>query len=123
MSIKQPLKCKIPIFKMRFFRARIHGRFSTCRIERKCLARNVFMDSLNHIEANSCVFSTRIGYGFGISRDSLIDAREIGRYSTLVSDVKIVMGQYPTKRIASIYPAFYSARGLNGIHICKSNNH
>ena len=72
------------------------------------------MEGMNHIGTNSRVFSTHMGYGSGISQDSVIDTAYIGRYSTLAPDVKIVAGQHPTEKIASIHPAFYSARGQMG---------
>lgn len=97
-----------------FFRAKVYGCPDNCRIEHGCLVRNVMMEGMNHIGKNSRVFSTKIGFGSGISCDSIIDSAEIGRYSTLAPDVKIVSGQHPIEKIASIHPAFYSARGQMG---------
>ena len=116
MNMKQLLKKIKKTLSLRcdFLRARIHSCPDTCRIERQCLVRNVFMEGMNHIGANSCVFSTRIGYGSGISRNSLIGTTEIGRYSSLPPRVKIVTGQHPSQKIASIHPAFYSTRGQMG---------
>lgn len=55
-----------------------------------------------------------MGYGSGISRDSIMDSVSVGRFTTLGPDVKVVIGQHPTHTIASTHPAFYSARGQMG---------
>lgn len=97
-----------------YFRSMFHGFPSNCRVERKCLIRNVKMEGYCHIGANSKVFSTRMGFGSGISRDSIMDSVSMGRYTTLGPDVKIIVGQHPTSKIASTHPAFYSNRGQMG---------
>ncbi len=100
--------------KLDFFRAKLQGFPSSCRIEKKCLVRNVKMDEYCHIGENSKVYSTCIGYGSGISRDSIMDSVLIGKYTTLGPDIKVITGQHPTSKIASTHPAFYSVRGQMG---------
>ena len=67
-----------------------------------------------HIGENSRVYSTYIGYGSGISRDSIMDSVLIGKYTTLGPDIKVITGQHPTSKIVSTHPAFYSVRGQMG---------
>ena len=100
--------------KLDFFRAKLQGFPSSCRIEKKCLVRNVKMDEYCHIGENYKVYSTCIGYGSGISRDSIMDSVLIGKYTTLGPDIKVITGQHPTSKIASTHPAFYSVRGQLG---------
>ena len=100
--------------KLDFFRAKLQGFPSSCRIEKKCIVRNVKMDEYCHIGENSRVYSTCIGYGSGISRDSIMDSVLIGKYTTLGPDIKVITGQHPTSKIVSTHPAFYSARGQMG---------
>lgn len=100
--------------KIQRFRAEMYGFPSNCRIEKKCLIRNVKMEEYCHIGENCRVFATRMGFGSGISRDSIMDSVLMGRYTTLGPDVKVVTGQHPTSKIASTHPAFYSARGQMG---------
>ena len=97
-----------------FFRAKLHGFPNNCRVEKNCMVRNVEMEEYCHIGENCRVFATRIGFGSGISRDSIMDSVLMGRYTTLGPDVKVVTGQHPTSKIASTHPAFYSARGQMG---------
>lgn len=104
-----------------FFRTKLHGFPGNCRVERKCLIRNVEMEGYCHIGENSRVFSTRMGFGSGISRDSIMDSVLMGRYTTLGPDVKIIVGQHPTSQIASTHPAFYSARGQMGFTYVDKN--
>ena len=100
--------------KVDYFRAKLLGFPNNCRVEKKCMVRNVKTEEFCHIGANCRVFSTRMGFGSGISRDSIIDSVLMGRYTTLGPDVKVVTGQHPTSKIASTHPAFYSARGQMG---------
>lgn len=97
-----------------FYRARVYGFAGNCRIESKCVVRNVTMEDYCHIGRNSTVYSTSIGFGSGISCNSIIDSACIGRYTTIGPDVRVVTGQHPTSVIASTHPAFYSARGQMG---------
>lgn len=96
------------------FRAKIHGFPNNCRVEKNCMVRNVEMEEYCHIGENSRVFATRMGFGSGISKDSIMDSVLMGRYTTLGPDVKVVTGQHPTSKIASTHPAFYSSRGQMG---------
>lgn len=96
------------------FRAKLHGFPNNCRVEKNCMVRNVEMEEFCHIGENSRVFATKIGFGSGISRDSIMDSVLMGRYTTLGPDVKVVTGQHPTSKIASTHPAFYSSRGQMG---------
>ena len=100
--------------KLDFFRAKLQGFPSSCRIEKKCIVRNVEMGEYCHIGENSRVYSTYIGYGSGISRDSIMDSVLIGKYTTLGPDIKVITGQHPTSKIVSTHPAFYSVRGQMG---------
>lgn len=102
------------LHKTQHYRAELYGFPSNCRIEKNCMVRNVEMEEYCHIGENSRVFATRMGFGSGISRDSIMDSVLMGRYTTLGPDVKVVTGQHPTSKIASTHPAFYSARGQMG---------
>lgn len=97
-----------------FLRAKFLGFPKNCRVEKNCMIRNVKTEEFCHIGANCRVFATRIGFGSGISRDSIMDSVLMGRYTTLGPDVKVVTGQHPTSKIASTHPAFYSSRGQMG---------
>ena len=102
------------IMKIDFLRARLIGFPRGCRIEKRCMIRKVQLEEYCHVGANSRVFGTSMGYGSGVSRDSIMDSVKIGRFTTLGPDVKVVTGQHPTKMIASTHPAFYSNRGQMG---------
>lgn len=51
-----------------------------------------------------------MGFGSGISRDSIMDSVLTGRYTTLKYDIKVITGQYTMSKIASTHLAFYSVR-------------
>ena len=107
------VKNKVQI-KTDHMRARLQGFPGNCRVEKKCMIRNVRAEEFCHIGPNCKVFSTKMGYGSGISRDSIIDSVWIGKYTTLGPDGKVITGQHPTSKIASTHPAFYSKRGQMG---------
>lgn len=97
-----------------FMRAKLLGYPKGCRVEKGCVIRHVKVEPYCHIGSSCRVFDTTMGFGSGISRDSILDSVSIGRYSTLGPDVKVVLGQHPTRTIASTHPAFYSSRGQMG---------
>lgn len=68
----------------------------------------------NHIGANSIVYDTKMGYGSGISKNSFFQQCKIGRYVCMGPDVKMAIGQHPTKKFVSIHPAFYAKRAQMG---------
>lgn len=104
-----------------FFRAFLRGYSNSCRIEKGCVVRNTLMEGQNHVGKHSVVFNSRLGYGTGISRDSIIDHCIIERYSALGPDIKVISGQHPTSVIASIHPSFYSNRAQMGFTYVKQN--
>lgn len=103
------------------WRARRYGYGKTVRISRGCKIRNTTMEGYNHVDERSIVFNSSLGFGSGISRDSIIDHCNIGRYSSLGPDVKVITGQHPTSTIASTHPAFYSSRAQMGFTYVKEN--
>jgi len=52
-------------------------------------------------------FKGYLGYGSYIGDNSKIHGK-VGRYTCIGSDVKVINGFHPTKKIVSIYPAFYA---------------
>lgn len=61
----------------------------------------------NSIGSNSSFFG-EMGYGSYIADNSTVYAK-IGRFTCIACNVNVVNGFHPTKQIASVYPAFYSA--------------
>lgn len=99
---------------MSSLRAIMLGQPSTCLIESKCRTYAIIMEGYNHIGTKSIVANTSLGTGSGISRDSIVEATKIGRYSSLAPELKIISGQHPTTEFVSTHPAFYSNRAQMG---------
>lgn len=112
------MKQKIIRLKKRLFNilCEIRGqRFGEgCRIEKKCKISQSSFEGYNHVGENVIVYNSYLGFGSSISRDSIIDSVAIGKYSTFAPELKIISGQHPTEKIASIHPAFYSERAQLG---------
>lgn len=97
-----------------YCRAKKMGYDNNSRIEENCNISDLKLEGNNHIGPRCHVYHTSMGFGSGISRDSIIDSYKIGRFSTFGPDVKTVTGEHPTDCVVSTYPAFYSARAQMG---------
>lgn len=95
-------------------RASLHGFPNGCVIERGSVLRVARMEAYARVCQNSRVCQSCLGFGSSIGPDSFIYFTSIGRYTMLGPDVKVILGQHPTRTIASTHPAFYSSRGQMG---------
>lgn len=59
-------------------------------------------------------FNGMIGYGSYIGADGLISGR-IGKYCSIASDVKVVLGRHPAEKFVSTAPCFFSLNRQNGM--------
>ena len=73
----------------------------------------------NKILKNSFV-AGKIGFGTYICENCFINAK-IGRYCSVARDVKIVLGNHPSKDFVSTHPAFYSTKKQAGFTYAKSD--
>lgn len=65
----------------------------------------------NSFATNSCITSSRIGFGSYIAEGSNISKTKIGRYCSIGPNVKCIFGKHPSNTFVSTHPAFFSARG------------
>lgn len=105
----------------RNIRGGLHGVPKDSYIEKRTLIRKVIFHGHNHIGKNSTVFSTELGFGSGISRDSFFQQCKVGKYVCMGPDVKMIIGEHPTKKFVSIHPAFYSKRAQMGFTYVDTN--
>lgn len=67
-----------------------------------------YFEGCNKVFKNTCVSSSRIGYGTYIGEDSQLALSSIGRYCSIANHVSVIRGTHPTRIIVSTSPLFYS---------------
>ena len=60
------------------------------------------------VHLNNC----KIGYASYIARNTVFSYVQIGRYSCIGPNIKVVQGQHPTKKFVSVHPMFYSTQSV-----------
>lgn len=64
----------------------------------------------NYIGANTVLTNCYLGYGTYVEGDTRLTCTKIGKYSCISSEVRIIMGNHPSKNFVSLHPAFFSTR-------------
>ena len=81
------------------------------------LSANIGMTSefggCNVIGANSC-FNGEMGYGSYIGADSFVVGK-LGKFCSVASEVKVILGRHPTEKFVSTAPCFFSVNKQNGM--------
>lgn len=71
----------------------------------------------NRIGANTNIRRANIGYGTYIGKNCLLNATEVGKFCSLGNNIRVVVGDHPTKNYVSTHPFCYSSsfdkEGLN----------
>lgn len=95
--------------------------------------KNIFIDNFaivnkktnfegyNKVIGKTVVLDSNIGLGTYIQARSDIQKCKIGRWCSIAPDVKIIIGNHPSKDYVSTHPQFYSKRFNNNLKI-ESNN-
>lgn len=65
-------------------------------------------------------FSGSMGLGSYMGEDCAVYGK-IGRYCSIASGVRTVLGQHPTRTFVSTHPAFFSVRKQNGMSFVTEN--
>lgn len=61
----------------------------------------------NRVLDNTYVLNTYLGYMSYLGRNCWIDKTKIGRYCSIGNNVKIVLGNHPTRNFVSTHPIFF----------------
>lgn len=62
----------------------------------------------NYLGANVILDKCKMGYASYIASNTCLCNVDIGRYSCIASNVKIIMGQHPTSKFVAVHPAFFA---------------
>ncbi|MDR0899691.1 MAG: antibiotic acetyltransferase [Lactobacillaceae bacterium] len=82
--------------------------------KRTNVSKNAKFEGHNDIDSGTTFSNSSIGIGSFIGRDSYIVNTKIGRFSSIGSNVKIIVGNHPLTQFVSTHPAFYSTRAQAG---------
>lgn len=73
--------------------------------------RGTTFEGANKIGKNCNVSNSFIGYGTYIAKNSQLNNCSIGRFCSIASDVKVVIGHHPLNPFVSTHPSFFSIKG------------
>lgn len=93
---------------------KLDNRGKNIRFPLSCnIGRSSRFGGYNVLGENTC-FVGEIGYGSYIGSDSYVVGR-IGKYCSLASDVKVILGKHPASVFVSTAPCFFSTHKQNGM--------
>ena len=92
-----------------------YGAPKSCKIRLNSKIRNSRLDGYNVIDRYADVSNSRIGFASVIGTGSKIAYAEIGKYCSVASNVRIIVGTHPSETFVSTCPSFYSLREGRGI--------
>ena len=85
------------------------------------LRKNVFGENC-YVGKGSEVVCTEVGHSSYVANNSSITFAKIGSYCAIGDNVKICIGNHPTKDFVSIHPCFYSTYGQGTPSYVKKDN-
>lgn len=87
------------------------------------LGKNCVFEGQNVISEGVSIDYVRMGYATYVGRNSELSHACIGRYSCIGANVKIIVGQHPTRDYVSIHPAFFSMAKQAGFTYCDKQKY
>ncbi len=78
------------------------------------IGNNVVLEGKNSIGLETKLENVSMGYGSYIANQSELSQCRIGRYCSIGSHVRLIIGKHPSKGFVSTHPAFFSVD-----HLCK----
>lgn len=92
------------------------------KIGKRCVVGgiNSIFEGYNAI-GDDTLFSGEIGSCSYIGKRCSFDNVKIGRYCSIANDVKLIIGNHPTKKFVSTHPAFFSTHKQAGVTFVKKD--
>ncbi|WP_461629860.1 CatB-related O-acetyltransferase [Labilibaculum euxinus] len=84
------------------------------RLKNTTLNHKTVLEGSNAIGNKSNIVNSSIGFASYIGDNCYLPHARIGKYCSIASDVKIVIGAHPTERFVSTHPAFFSNKKQAG---------
>lgn len=82
---------------------------------------NLILEGGNRLYYGAELRSSKVGYGTYLGSDAIIVDAEIGRYTCIGPNAKILTGTHPLSNNVSIHPAFYSVKRQAGFTYVDKN--
>ena len=83
---------------------------------RKCI-----FDGANSVGRDSFFRDSHLGYASYIGERGYFVCTDIGKYTCIGHDVKIIVGSHPIREFVSMHPAFFSVRNQAGVSYVEHN--
>lgn len=77
------------------------------RIGNNCTIVQSSFEGHNTVFKNCCILKSMIGFGTYVGDGSFVASAKIGRFSSIAENLRIVIGNHPTKDFVTTYPSFY----------------
>ncbi len=75
---------------------------------------NTFLEGGNVISPETRLYNSKVGYGTYFGRGCIITSMKFGRYCSIGSRLRVIVGKHPTKDFVSTHPAFFSTLKQSG---------
>lgn len=72
------------------------------------------LEGRNYVGKDAVIKNCTLGFGSYVQSGCDITDADIGRYTSIGSDVKTVIGSHPTKKVVALHPAFNTAAEVPG---------
>lgn len=105
---------RIQFLKARFFNKKIRF-LRNVKIDNKC-----YFEGFNSIGENNTLSNIRIGRGTYTGTSCSFNSVNIGRFCSIGSNVKNIVGRHPTETFVSTHPSFFSPSYSGGFTFAKS---
>ncbi len=107
-------KCRSDLYLLRCE----HG--SHCYCGKKTVINNSYLAGANRVGHRSIINNSHIGFATYTGENVFLDSCKIGKYCSIASDVKLIIGKHPTKKWVTTHPAFFSTMGQSGVVYTKT---
>lgn len=93
-----------------YFRTRIYLMKNSNKnilIDKSTVIKRSFLEGKNILGLNNYVANCHIGFGTYLGSNNIFGSIKIGKYCSVGSDLKIIIGSHPVKENVSTHPAFF----------------
>jgi acetyltransferase-like isoleucine patch superfamily enzyme len=71
------------------------------------------LEGKNKVSRGVIISHSSLGYGSYLGIGSILPKTQIGRFTSIAAEVKVITGRHPTRIFVSTYQAFYSNANIN----------
>lgn len=98
MKLKDCLRTKIYLLK---------NRTKNILLNKGTLIKRSVLGGKNIVGSNNSIVNCQIGFGAYLGSNNFLESVKIGKYCSIASELKIILGSHPVKDNVSTHPAFF----------------